>query len=260
MRSGWWRATALAALLLALAGCGSAASPTQPSASQSLSSPISLEQVGGLRVILGVESAHARQTLVSLVTRARTGLGVSGASGKALPDNQVEIDLPGYTDRAVASDALAAQGMLRFIDTGSMGLPVGTTVSSGQYPTILTGGDINQSSVKADYNYSGGQPIVIFAFLNENGAVQTFARYTASHIGEYLTVTLDGKVIESAVIQSEIAGLVQINGLPSLAVAQTLAAELKSAPLPAPVTLVSANLVQKGETQSGGGGAYLLPR
>lgn len=260
MRKGWLRAATLAALLLALAGCGTASATTTASTSQFISSAVSLEQVGGLRVILGVEASHEQQTLVSLVARARTGLGVSGASGKALPDNQVEIDLPGYTNRAVAAGALSAQGELRFIDVGQTALPLGATVSAGQYPTILTGDDISQSSVRAMVDQQHAQPVVIFAFLTENGAAQKFAQYTGSHIGSYLTVTLDGKVIESATIQAEIAGLVQIGGLPSLTAAQTLAAEMKSAALPTPVTLVSATIVQKGAAQAGGGGAYMLPR
>lgn len=37
-------------------------------------------------------------------------------------------------------------------------------------------------------------------------ALRSFQAFTGSHIGTYLTVTLDGTVIESAVIQSAIAG------------------------------------------------------
>ncbi len=97
-----------------------------------------------------------------------------------------------------------------------------------------------------------------FAF--KGAAASQFAQYTGSHIGQYLTVTLDNRVIESATIQSRIAGPGQIMGNLSLAQAQTLAACLKSGALPAPVTLVSATVVQKGATHAGGGGLYLPPR
>jgi preprotein translocase subunit SecD len=58
-----------------------------------------------------------------------------------------------------------------------------------------------------------------------------------------LTIALDGQVIESATIQSEIDGQGQITGLGSLDAAHTLAAQLKSGPLPLQLTEVSAELV-----------------
>ncbi len=138
MRKGFAFTVALASLLtLALVGCGTAPATT----TATYTAPaVSLEQVGGVRVILGVGAAHEEQTLAGLVARAREGLGVSGASGTALPDAQVEIDLPGFTDRAEAAAALSAQGVVRFIDTSGNPLSWERQLARSSIPRCLLAG------------------------------------------------------------------------------------------------------------------------
>lgn len=215
--------------------------------------PQTLAQDGGLRVTVHLScsaeqdcaftSAFA-QTMSALQQRARVGLDVPDASVKRLDGVQIEVDLPGYTNQQAAVSALTAQGLVQFIDSGDAELAVGTKVGAKQYPVVFTGAQIAPSSVLAT-TYPGGAttdaPIVTFEF---QGAAKTqFAQYTSAHIGAYLTITQDDTVIECAQIQSQIDGEGEINGFKSMAAAQALAAELKSPPLPAPVTLVSAQVV-----------------
>ncbi|HEX6122023.1 MAG TPA: hypothetical protein VFY89_02630, partial [Ktedonobacterales bacterium] len=55
----------------------------------------------------------------------------------------------------------------------------------------------------------------------------------------FLTITLDGVVIESATIQSEIDGPGEITGFASLAQAQNLATLIRVGPLPLAVRVAS---------------------
>jgi preprotein translocase subunit SecD len=132
------------------------------------------------------------------------------------------------------------------IDTGSQSLPVGTDVTgltcttqcgSGQYKIQFKGQDLDTSSVSAGLDSNSQQPIVTFQF---KGDAQTrFADYTQQNIGNYLTITLDDKVIESAVIQNQITGQGQISGSMTVSQANDLATLLKYGALPLPLSTVS---------------------
>lgn len=250
----------LALSLWLLAGCG--ATPVGGSTSASSGAATAhktLAQAGGLRIVVqmtcatatacAAENQQIAQMVEALAQRAQVGLGVTDASARSTivtpSGRQIEVDLPGYTNQVVATSALTTQGMLRFIDTGGQPLPVGAKVGANQYPTLFTGSQLDPASISAQRDPNGSNPnpfIVTFAF--KGAAAGKFAQYTQSNIGAYLTVTLDDIVIESATIQAEISGLGEITGLKSLADAQALAAALKSTPLPDPVSLISAALVQ----------------
>lgn len=234
------RMTALCLLIAwGLVGCALQASGSAPHAT--------LTHTSGLRVIVrldcpagqdcGAFSSQLAQTTAALAARAQRGLGVRDASATALKGNEVQIDLPGYTNQQLAESVLTTQGMAQFIDTNGTPLQVGATVGAHQYPVLFTGAQIDPSSVQATLDQNNS-PIVVFAF--QGAARSQFATYTREHVGSYLTITVDGVVIESATIQSEIDGQGEIIGSKSMAAAQALAAELKSPPLPDPVSLVSA--------------------
>jgi preprotein translocase subunit SecD len=91
------------------------------------------------------------------------------------------------------------------------------------------------------------QAVVTFQF--KGGAKQRFADYTEAHIGQYLTITVDGKVIESAVIQSQITGPGQISGNMTQIQANTLAAQLTSGVLPLKLTLVTLDQILPAATK-----------
>jgi preprotein translocase subunit SecD len=180
----------------------------------------------------------------ALQRRASAGLGVSGASVKQLDTTHFQVDLPGYSDQQAGGAALGQRGVFQLIDTGNTPLNTGATVSANAYPVLFTGSQIDPTTVGAGLDPQGGTPYVKFGFAG--AAASRFDQYTRSHIGQYLTMTLDGVVIESATIQSEISGVAQVQYGHSLDDAMALAACLKSGPLPAPVTLVSASLAPGG--------------
>lgn len=252
MRRRLGTGAALALLgLLALAGCG-AATTTASGAPQAAQAQQTIAKDGGLRVTLQAACASGQSCAFSgaaqeeesaLLSRARVGLGVPSASVTQLDATHFQVDLPSYTNQQVGAQALGAQGMVRFIDTSGTPLDVGAVVGANQYPTLFTGSQIDPASVGAHLDQQS-QPIVVFAF--KGAAASQFAQYTGSHIGSYLTVTMDNTVIESATIQSQIAGQVEVTGFKTLADAQALAADLKSSPLPVAVTVVSAQVLSPG--------------
>lgn len=244
------RSLAALALLLAvgLAGCGAG---TANAGASSSGVTQSLAQVGGVRVVVQVtcvanqdcasSSVMAREAS-ALGVRATHGLGVKSATATPTTGGDIEIDLPGFQDKQAATQALTAPGVVQFLDTGDQYLNTGSMVAPATYSVIAMGSDVSASSVTAMLSQNDNRPIVVFAF--DSATASRFGLYTSSHTGQYLTITLDGAVVESAIIQAAIYGKAEITGFNSLSGAQALAADLKSAPLPLPDTLVSADLVQ----------------
>ena len=176
------------------------------------------------------------QVVDNINRRIAQGLAVSEASVRSSGD-KILVELPGFTDAAQASALLGQTGEMNIIDTGTSPLTVGTTVTPGQYPVRFTGSQLDTNQIGAGLDSSTGKPIVTFAFTGK--AKTGFATYTAQNVGNYLTITLDNRVIESATIQSEIDGNGQITGIGTITDAQSLAALLKYGALPLPLNVVS---------------------
>ncbi len=126
----------------------------------------------------------------------------------------IQIELLGSMDdeQQLIVNTLLEVGRLEFWDTGPHGLLTqGTNFKSDAYTRynpsnqpLFTNVDFNPHafSVVQDpkiktYNIS---------FSMRGDAAKNFQRFTARAIGHALTVTLDGKVLVSAIINSEIAG------------------------------------------------------
>jgi SecD/SecF fusion protein len=168
----------------------------------------------------------------------------------------VVVEEPRAADSQHLVPLLTSRGQLLFIDTGSKSLPVGTDVtgllctrscSPHQYQIQFTGSDLDTSAVASELDSYTQQPVVAFQFKGD--AQQRFADYTAANIGNYLTITLDSKVIEAAVIQSQITGPGQISGSMTMAQATALAAQLASGELPLMMTLVNVEQVTPTATK-----------
>jgi preprotein translocase subunit SecD len=175
------------------------------------------------------------QVVDNINQRIIQGLAVGEPTVRQSGDS-VLVELPGFTNAAQASALLGKTGEMNIIDTGSTNLPVGTEVTPGQYPVRFTGAQLDTGQIGAGLDQSS-RPIVTFAF--KGPAKAAFAQYTAKNIGNFLTVTLDNRVINSATIQSEIDGPGQITGIGSINDAQQLAALLKYGALPLPLNVIS---------------------
>ncbi len=186
------------------------------------------------------------QTVDNINRRISQGLGVNEATVRTASDDRILVQLPGYKDPDQARNLLGETGQMNIIDTGGQQLQQNTVVTgqtcttkcaSGQYKIVFTGRQLDTSQIAAGLNPNDSTPLVTFAF--SGSAKGDFGTYTRNNIGNYLTITLDDRVIESAVIQSEIDGQGQISGIQSIADAQNLASLLKYGALPLPLKIES---------------------
>jgi len=147
---------------------------------------------------------------------------------------------------AQSVQAIKAVGLLEFVDLGTTLLPEGsmiqtdylstsTPTETGEiWHTIMTNAGIKTASVTKD---QVGQPVIAFE-LSEDGR-QIFADFTSNHIGSYLAVVMDKKILSTPVIQSAItAGKGQISGSFTLDDATAMAAQMAFEPLPFPLTVI----------------------
>ena len=178
------------------------------------------------------------QVVDNINQRIAHGLAVSEATVRSSNDN-VLVQLPGFTNAAQASALLGQTGEMNILDTSTASPPVqiGDTITPGQYPVRFTGAELDTNQISAGLDPSTSKPVVSFAFSGKSKT--DFANYTATHINQPLTITLDNKVISSPSIISEINGPGQITGLGSIAEAQNLASLLKYGALPLPLKVVS---------------------
>ena len=178
--------------------------------------------------------------------RIQQGLNTTDAVVRQEGTKRILIQLPDLQNETQALTLLGTTGEMNIIDTGTTQLPVGTNVTgqtctttcaSGQYKIVFTGAELNPNSISATIDSSSNQPVVQFEF--QGNAKSAFATYTGSNVGNFLTITLDNKVIESATIQSQITGIGEISGgNMKIADAQSLASLLKYGALPLPLHVI----------------------
>lgn len=193
------------------------------------------------------ESAKVSQ-LESIIRKRLEDAGIAKAVFFQQIDSEtLSLLIPGVKDETQAPTLVSDVGQVNIIDTGATQIPVGTLVRvcaasatncpAGSYHVAFTGQQIDPSTVSAGLDPQTNLPIVTFTFKPD--ARSAFASYTSNHVGEYLTITLDNQVIESATIQSEIDGQAQIFGISDIASAHNLAAKLKDGPLPLEIVIES---------------------
>jgi preprotein translocase subunit SecD len=115
--------------------------------------------------------------------------------------------------------------------------PVTPTIET-IYPTIFTGKDVDDASVGFD-PMSG--VVVNFQLSTEGG--QRMQQYSSSHVGDFMPILLDKKVLSAPSIRDTIVGTGQITGQFSQAEAQSLVAQINSGSLPVPLKVVGQTLV-----------------
>jgi preprotein translocase subunit SecD len=180
-------------------------------------------------------------TVNTVQQRVSGGLSVNDAVVQTLDNNRILVQLPNQKDPEQAKALLGKTGLMQIIDTQGTPLAVGTMVQPGQYKVLFTGSQLDPNSISAVIDQQSNQPVVTFQFSGPARAA--FAAYTRDHIGQYLTTVVDGQVINSATIQSEIDGQGQITGMGSLTAAQQLATEMKYGALPLPLTITEVRQV-----------------
>lgn len=186
----------------------------------------------------------ATQALLSerLVTFGLQNASVQELTSGSQPTLQVEVPHFGGDERATL-DTLLNTGTLEFWNTGPSPVPIGSTFTPAQFAQYnpgdkapFTGNDLDGSQVSVGTD-TKGRPSVLFEMKGD--AIGRFGQFTQQNIGNYLTVTLDRKVIESAVIQSAITGQGELTGNFTLQHVKALASVLKYPSLPVDLHIAS---------------------
>lgn len=227
---------------------------------------LGLDLVGGVQALLEADvpegqtlSADDMRVATVIVENRVNSFGTEEAVVQQAGDRRIVVELPGETDPQSALERIKQTGLLEFVDMGyspvaegsiietdylssdvSSTDPVTSTVPSEVFHTVMTGSIIRDARVATDPNT--GAYIVQFE-LTSDGSSQ-FAEYTASHVGQYLGIVLDKRVVSAPVINSAITGGQGIiEGQFTYESALDLANYLRYGALPVPLKVVETNLV-----------------
>src|SRR6266516_3670931 len=190
----------------------------------SLQRKLGFDLQGGVSALLVTDGNFDAKTLNdampavrdNIEQRVNGGLGVSEPSIRIITTNSqpaISVELPGFTgNQTEAVNSLLKTGNLEFWSTGSSPAAIGSAFDPSQYAQYnpggkaqFTGADLDSSQVFVSQDQAGRPQI---SFEMQGDAISRFGTFTGKNVGQYLTVTLDKQVIESAVIKNAIAAAI----------------------------------------------------
>ncbi|HZO89101.1 MAG TPA: protein translocase subunit SecD [Chthonomonadaceae bacterium] len=237
-----------------------------------------LDIQGGVRVVLrakteeykgGKWDAGKLEAVRNILERRVNFTGVSEPAIITKPPDQVVIELPGLKNEREALDQLQSTASLEFYLLPQLGNKNGTRPATwsireeetkngrqevlidnntGQpltpqqldeyvfsRPPIVTGKDLLPNS-RAVINPTTNSPVIEFEFNAEGSA--KFEETTRAHIGDYLAIFLDKRLLTAPTINSVIPGKGIIEGNFTLESAKALSDQLNAGALPVPLETV----------------------
>jgi SecD/SecF fusion protein len=240
-----------------------------------------LDLAGGIRLVLEAKptkdiphiTKEHQVALMDIVRRRVDALGVAEPLIQAKGTNQVVVELPAIQREEEALAMLKSTAMVEFRylkDVQSQNNPAapykmdvihkpdgreevifydiqGKEVPQSKVlenaPVILTGNDLNPKRRARAEPGPTNQPEVTFA-LNPEGQ-KKFAAFTAGHVGDYLAIVLDNKIISAPRIKTHIytEGVTIEGGFRNLREAQQLADLINAGALPVPLEIASVQKV-----------------
>ena len=243
---------------------------------------LGLDLRGGLQVLLEADLPAEAKIDADQMDVARTilenrtnALGVSESIMQVAPPRRIVGEFPGVNNPDEIMKTLGQTGLLEFVEMGDNPLPDGTVIvtdfgqESAQQPaatptaeatptaaptaeatalpagapavyhTVMTGAVLDEVAVTTD-QLAGYQ----ISFTLKSEGKQIFADYTSTHVGQFLAIVLDKKVISAPRIQTAITeGSGVITGKFSVEEANSLAIQLRYGSLPIPFKLVESRIV-----------------
>jgi preprotein translocase subunit SecD len=225
---------------------------------------LGLDLQGGLQVLLEADVPEGTQinrdemeTARSIVENRTNALGVSENLIQVAGDRRIVGEFPGAEDADAILDIIQQTGLLEFVDTGTVSPEEGSTIQTDYivgsstpetgtdgtqtvYHTIMTGKEL--TSVGVSPSQFSGQYSIDFTLSPEGATI--FGEHSAANVGKYLTITLDGRVISSPVIEGAITGgQGSISGSFTAESANALAVQLKYGSLPIPLKVVETRII-----------------
>jgi preprotein translocase subunit SecD len=254
----------VAAILIDLPG-----ERTIPLINKTVKTNLGLDLVGGVQALLEADlpasqaiPAESMQTTVRIVENRVNGLGVSEAVVQQAGERRIVVELPGETDPEQALAALRQTGHLEFVDFSGLSefevaalidqtiktdfaqpedSEEGDEATGDQrvFHTIMTGTELRDVGVATD---NVGNFVVDFSLTPEGSRI--FSDYTSRHVGSYLAIVLDGRVISAPAINEPITGGAgMISGNFTYETANALAVQLRYGSLPIPLKVVETRTV-----------------
>ncbi len=211
------------------------------------SPPATVGLTNGIRVWLvpaekGSTPSQAEMEATRILLSQRfISFGLQGSSVRVLTVNGqpgILVQLPHFGgNEQQAIDTLLGTGVLAFWDTGPYAtVPVGTPFYPSPYIQYNPGGrprftnqDLDPSALSVFRDPEG---LLAISCTMKGDAVNRFQLYTANNIGHALTITLDGKVLESGIIETSIAGPFEVPVNSTQQQASALVSVLEYGPLP----------------------------
>ena len=223
---------------------------------------LGLDLQGGISVQLaptGYDKTMSKSDLQDSVSTAESqiaqrvsgGMGVNDADIRQITVNGLPgllVELPGLNagDQNAAVQSLTQSGDLEFWNTGTSPVQVNTVFDPTQFTQYnpsgaeFTGKDLDPSQIYVSQDDTG-RPQISFAMKGD--AISKFYTFTQANINNYMTITLDGNVIQSAVIQAGINGPGVITGTFTQTDAQSIVTLLKYGALPVAFKVASQQTV-----------------
>ena len=151
---------------------------------------------------------------VKIIERRVNELGLTEPVIQRQGKDRIIVELPGVKDPEKAISMLGKTALMEFKDM------------SGK--TVLTGSDLKDAKAQIAQN---NQAVVSMEFTADGS--KKFADITARNIGKQISISLDGQVLTSPVVQEAITGgHAQITGSRNMEEAERLAILLRSGSLP----------------------------
>ena len=222
---------------------------------------LGLDLQGGSHIVLEAQdtkelkvTAEAVDAAMEVIRNRIDQLGVVEPTIQREGERRIIVELPGVEDPQRALRIIGQTALLEFVNTASQSLPEGATWNAAgtvvtlpdpekktiplKKEVVVTGANLGDARAAFEGGQvNTGQPIVTFQF--KGPGAKKFEEFTGSHIGQYLTIVLDNRVISSPVIQGRITGgSGQISGRFTLEEARELAVLLRAGALPVPVEVL----------------------
>jgi len=191
----------------------------------------------------GTLSQAALKTAQEILAHRLADFGFKNANVREItsggqPALQVEVP-PIANDENALLKTLLTTGQFAFWDTGSSSLQHDTSIDPSQYTQsnggihpLFTGADLDASQFQATQNPNSQMGSYVIEFTMKGAASGRLSSFTSAHIGDYMTITLDKKVVTSAIIQSQLPGKGEITGNFTRSQAQAIVSVAKFPPLP----------------------------
>jgi len=230
----------------------------------------------------GSVDARSLDVTRQILESRANALGVSEIVMQIAGQCRIVAEFPGVSNPEEVVKALQQTALLEFVDMGASPLGEGSTVQTDHdqspgaaggttsapastatlappptaapgataepgatpaaqiYHTVMTGAALDTVAVQPG-NLAGAYQI---AFTLKSDGAKVFSEYTSAHVGQYLAIVLDKKVISAPIIKTAITdGQGVIEGGFTNDSANALAVQLRYGSLPVPVKVVESQTV-----------------